>query len=244
MSFLIKQQSFEGALDLLLSLIEKRKFFVNDIAISKVADDYIEYIRKFERFPISDSANFILIASTLLLIKSKSLLPNLALTEEEKNSIEDLQLRLKIYEQIRNASQFIKELFGKKIIFNSDPLKIRKITSFFSPDKNISLDNLSTNIKEVIQNLPKSEILPKAIVRKVINLEEVIENLATRIKSDLKMNFREFSSIGKKEKVNIIVSFLAMLELVKRGVILVNQESRKKDIFMETVDVGVPRYEI
>ena len=217
MSFVIKQQSFEGALDLLLSLIEKRKFFVNDIAISKVADDYIEYIKKFEQFPIGDSANFILIASTLLLIKSKSLLPNLVLTEEEKSSIEDLQLRLKIYEQIRNASQFIKELFDKKIIFTSDPLKPRKITPFFSPDKNISLNNLSIGIKEILQNLPKSEILPKAVVRKVINLEEVIENLATRIKSNLKMNFREFSPMGKKERVNIIVSFLAMLELVKRG---------------------------
>ena len=244
MSFVIKQQSFEGALDLLLSLIEKRKFFVNDIAIAKVADDYIDYIKKLERFPVGDSANFILIASTLLLIKSKSLLPNLALTEEEQGSIEDLQLRLKIYEQIRSAGQFIKELFGKKIIFTPNLLKIRRINPVFSPDKNITLGNLSIGIREILQNLPKSEILPKAIVRKVINLEEVIEDFATRIKSNLKMNFREFSSIGKREKINIIVNFLAMLELVKRGVILVNQESHKKDILMETVNVGVPRYEI
>ncbi|MCR4334706.1 MAG: segregation/condensation protein A [Patescibacteria group bacterium] len=243
MSFVIKQQSFEGALDLLLSLIEKRKFFINDISIAKVADDYIEYIQKLEKFPIGDSANFILIASTLLLIKSKSLLPNLTLSEEEQGSIEDLQLRLKIYEQIRNAGKSVEEIFGKKIIFSATSTKLQEINPIFSPSKNITIDNLITNINDILQNLPKNNILPKAIVKKMINLEEVIENLSTRIKSSLKMNFKDFSSIGKQEKVNIIVSFLAMLELVKRGVILVNQESHKNDIFMETIDVGIPRYE-
>ena len=90
----IKLDGFEGPFDLLLDLIEKRKLHINDISLSKVTDDYISHVKSIQHFPIALSANFILIASTLLLIKSKSLLPALQLTEEEQMSIEDLENRL------------------------------------------------------------------------------------------------------------------------------------------------------
>ena len=93
MSFAIKHEKFEGPLELLLDLIEKRKLFINDIALAKVADDYVEYVKTVGDFPLSESAQFILIASTLLLIKSKSLLPNLELSEDEKGNIADLERR-------------------------------------------------------------------------------------------------------------------------------------------------------
>jgi segregation and condensation protein A len=241
MSFLVKQQSFEGPLDLLLSLIEKRKLFINDISLAKVADDYIAHVRQFEQFPIGDSANFILIASTLLLIKSKSLLPNLSLTEEEQGDIEDLELRLKIYQRIKDASVTIKNRFGKQFIFAKSNTRI--ITPVFSPDASMTLASLVASIREVLKNLPKKEIIPKAIVRKVISLEESILHLTERIKSSLKMSFKEFAGMGKQEKVNVIVSFLAMLELFKQGVIHVTQHAHTEDITIETKDIGVPRYE-
>jgi segregation and condensation protein A len=87
----VKTETFEGPLDLLLSLIEKRKLFINDISLAKVADDYVSHIQSLGNFPIADSANFILIASTLLLIKSKSLLPQLTLSEEEQTNVDDLE---------------------------------------------------------------------------------------------------------------------------------------------------------
>ena len=91
MSFTVKQQQFEGPLELLLDLIEKRKLFVSDIALAQVTDDYIAHIKSSTEFPIADSAQFILVASTLLLIKSKSLLPSLDLTTEEQADIKDLE---------------------------------------------------------------------------------------------------------------------------------------------------------
>jgi len=84
MSFTIKTESFEGPLDLLLDLIEKRKLYISDISLAKVTDDFIEHIKNIGGIEIGESAHFILVASTLLLIKSKSLLPELALTEEEQ----------------------------------------------------------------------------------------------------------------------------------------------------------------
>lgn len=239
-AFKIKTLAFEGPLDLLLSLVEKRKLFINDIALSKVTDDFISHIQNFERLPMADSAHFILIASTLLLIKSKSLLPALTLTEDEEQGIQDLETRLKIYQRIKDASQNIQKLFGKKIIFSQSQQK--PIQPVFSPHESIKLLSLAQIIKDIIQSLPKKENIPKAIVRKVISLEEMIDNLTKRITQGLKMKFSEFASGNKGEKVNIIVSFLAMLELVKQGVIHVSQEQNYGDIHMESKEVGVPRY--
>jgi segregation and condensation protein A len=239
--FKIKTEVFEGPLELLLNLIEKRKLFINDIALAKVTDDFIAYIKSFEHFPIADSANFILIASTLLLIKSKSLLPTLDLTEEEQASIEDLEARLKIYARMKELSVHVKANFGKQILFAKENSKIE--VKVFSPHAKMTLPNLVAAMLDVIKNFPKKEILPKAIVRKVISLEDMIVRLTERVSSSLKMSFREFANVNKEEKVNVIISFLAMLELVKQGVINVVQEQKFDDIKMETAgEISVPKY--
>jgi segregation and condensation protein A len=235
----VKTEQFEGPLDLLLSLIEKRKLFINDISLAKVANDYVAHLGQAESFPIADSANFILIASTLLLIKSKSLLPQLTLNEEEKTNIDDLEKRLKIYQRMRDASVNIKNLFGQEIIF---PARPRKSVPVFSPDESMTIANLALAIKVVLTNLPKKEKLPKLLVKKVISLEDTINTLTKRIQSSFKMSFRNFSNFGKQEKVNVIVSFLAMLELVKQGIINVTQDKHFDDIQMESHKVDVPHY--
>lgn len=238
--FQIKTEVFEGPLDLLLNLIEKRKLFINDIALSKVADDYIAYLQNQEKFPIAQSADFLVIASTLLLIKSRSLLPNLNLTDEEQKDIGDLERRLKIYQRIKDLSRHIKERFGKEIVFMAEP---RKAIPVFSPDQTMTKENLLNAIISVIKALPKvAENIPKAVVKKVISLEEMIENLTARIQSSIKVSFREFAKVGKEERVNVIISFLAMLELVKQGIVNVKQDNEFADIEMETQQAGLPHY--
>jgi segregation and condensation protein A len=239
MQFRVKQASFEGPLDILLSLIEKRKLFVNDISLARVADDYIAYVKTLENFPIADSANFVLIASTLVLIKSKSLLPSLELSEEEQGDIEDLERRLKIYQRIKEASVVIKALFRKSVMYAPEP---RKVEPIFSPDDSMTVPTLLAAIKDVLRNLPKQEFLPKAVVAKVMSLEEMIENLTRRVTKNLRMSFSEFADGKKASRVEVIVSFLAMLELVKQGVISVAQEKHFSDIVMETEHIGVPGY--
>ncbi len=238
-TFQIKTEVFEGPLDLLLSLIEKRKLFINDIALARVADDYIVYLKSLEKFPIADSADFLVIASTLLLIKSRSLLPNLNLTEDEQKDIGDLERRLKIYQRIKELSVHIKNHFGKDIIFAPEP---RKMIPVFSPDQTMTKKNFLTAILSVIKSLPKVENIPKAIVRKVVSLEEMITNLTRRIQSSIKLSFREFAKVGKEERVNVIISFLAMLELVKQGIVNVKQDNQFDDIEIETQQTNVPHY--
>jgi segregation and condensation protein A len=240
-SFKIKTEVFEGPLDLLLTLVEKRKLFINDIALAKVTDDFIDHIQQFEKLPMGESAQFILVASTLLLIKSRSLLPSLTLTEEEQTDIQDLEMRLKIYKRIKDASAHVKGMFGQSVIY--EPAQARPMAPVFSPHESMNLLNLAKAIKDVILSIPKKENIPKAVVRKVISLEEMIDSLTKRIQAGLRMSFKDFSGEHKHEKVNVIVSFLAMLELVKQGTIHVSQDSTFGDIHMETKSVGVPRYE-
>ena len=236
----VKTHIFEGPLDTLLSLIEKRKLFISDISLAQVADDYISYVRSLSDFPLADSAHFVLIASTLVLIKSKSLLPNLSLTEEEQSNIDDLEDRLKQYQKYKALSLHLKERFGINVEYLRLPSKEKIVV--FTPDKNTSVARISEVIKSVIVGMPKKEFVPKAVVQKVISLEEMMDSLADRITKSMKMSFRDFAGVGKVEKVNVIVSFLAMLELVKQGIIQVRQDKDFHDIEIETNEVGVPSY--
>ena len=234
----VKTEVFTGPLDLLLDLIEKRKLFVNDVSLSQVTDDFVKYIEMHEEFPINESAEFILVASTLMLIKSRSLLPSLPLTEEETASIEDLEDRLKLYQKVKELSLELKKLYGQKIIFEKEPKRSEVIV--FSPDSKTDVENLSNVLMHLLNTLPKKESLPKTTVRKIITLDQMIEKLSERIAKGMRMKFSEVYS--KEEKVNTIVGFLAVLELVKRGVLRVNQEVKHGEIEMETDKIGVPNF--
>jgi segregation and condensation protein A len=240
MPFTVKTASFEGPLDLLLELIEARKLLINDVSLAQVTDDFIAHIKTGAQLPMNESAHFILVASTLLLIKSKSLLPELNLTEEEQGDVRDLETRLKIYKRIKEASVHVQKLFGGDIIF--EPSRMRAIQPVFAPDADLSLEKALVSIRDLIDRLPKKETLPKVMVAKVMSLEEMIGTLTSRITSHLRMSFREFTKEHRDNRVHVIVSFLAMLELVRNGILEVSQESSFGDIQMETKDVGVPRY--
>ena len=236
----VKTETFEGPLELLLDLVEKRKLFINEISLATVADDYIAHLKSFEKLPVDFVSSFLIIASTLILIKSKSLLPTLDLTVEEKQDIEELESRLKEYQRIRELSVHVKSLFGANVVFPKGQSRIRE--AVFAPSEEIKAPSIFDAMREVIARFPKKVSLPKVIVKKVISLEEVMDKLAERITSNFKMSFREFAGVGKEEKVNIIVSFLAMLELVKQGMISVTQDEQTEDIHMETNVVDTPRY--
>jgi len=240
MPFVVKTTSFEGPLDLLLSLIEERKLFVNDISLSKVTDDFIEHVKALGTITMGESAHFILVASTLLLIKSKSLLPTLSLTEEEQGDIRDLETRLKIYKRIKDASRHVQAAWDGDRIFAQSGNRV--IEPVFAPDPAFTLERALASLKDLVSRLPKPESLPKHVVKKVVSLEDMITNLTERIGRELKMSFRQFTSGHNGEKTGIIVSFLAMLELVKQGLLHVDQPGAFADIEMETKEVGVPRY--
>ncbi|HWP61085.1 MAG TPA: segregation/condensation protein A, partial [Candidatus Paceibacterota bacterium] len=96
-TFAIKGEAFEGPLEALLDLIESRKLSISEISLAEVCDAYLAHIEQLPQLPLGETAQFILVASTLLLIKSRSLLPSLELTADERESVEELERRLACY---------------------------------------------------------------------------------------------------------------------------------------------------
>lgn len=239
--FSIKTNVYEGPLELLLELIEKRKLFIGDIALAKVTDDFVTYVNSFGSLPISDSVNFILTASTLLLIKSKALLPELSMSTEEQQDIVDLNKRLALLSKIKEASTIVRQSYLENRLFETERLRV--VESVFAPGKIITVANVQKSIASLLASAPKPEKGAHTVqIKKIISLEEMVDNLTKRVSSTLRMTFKEFSSGHKEEKVNVIVGFLALLELFKQGVVHVNQESNFADIHIEAQSVTVPRY--
>jgi segregation and condensation protein A len=241
MDFTVKTQTYEGPLDLLLDLIEKRKLFINEISLATIADDFIGYIQQHQEFPLDKSTEFIVIASALLLIKSRSLLPNLTLTPEEEESIDELEKRLAHYQRIKELSKNVQGLFGKELMFTKS--ETNQHISVFVPDQETTLVHVAESIKSVLARIVKIEKLPEVAIRKIISIEEMIGKLTKRVQQSISMSFKQFSGHGRAEKTEVIISFLAMLELVKQGVILAKQEGHFQDISMHKEEVGVPSYQ-
>jgi segregation and condensation protein A len=238
-AFKIQTDVYSGPLDLLIDLIEKRKFLINDISLASVTDDYMAYVAQFEKSPLREMADFIVLASTLLLLKSKSLLPILELTEQEEETIESLEKRLRYYQIFRNVGKTIESLFGKTILAerpfapSQNPL--------FLPDKYTSVDALRLAMTDVVKNLPKKVEKPKVQVRTVVSLETMIDRLKERIEKQFSFKFKDFHG-DSRERSTIIVGFLAVLEMVKQGSVLVRQQAHFHDIEIEREMSTAPKY--
>lgn len=228
----VKVVGFEGPFDMLLDLIEKRKLFINDISLSAVTDEYIEYVRQKE-LPLAHRAEFIVIASTLLLIKSKSLLPTLELTQEESASIEELSERLKEYQKIRKLAEALEKIFGKKCITMPSDRASRDMP-LFVPSSDLSQGVLGNAIKNLIAELPFEKEWQTAKVPTVVHLETILTSLTARIEKGIRHSFNELSGKGREHKVHVIVHFIALLELIKQGILSAHNDLESRDILIET----------
>lgn len=232
-TFQIKTAGFEGPFGLLLELVEKRKLFINDVSLAAVTEDYLAFMNKLGGLSPREISSFILVASTLILIKSKSLLPNLDLSSEEEGDIKSLEERLRLYELFTKLGRNVKNDFGERMIFA--PLERKSEVLVFLPDEQITKENMMTFARDVLGSMPKKTFLPEVEVKKVISIEEMINNLTERIQNSIKMSFKDFAGkVGtREEKVFAIVGFLAMLELVRNGIMHVVQENNFEDIIFE-----------
>lgn len=224
--FHIQTEAYQGPFELVLDLIESRKLLVNDLALASITDDYIQHVRGSESFPVEQTANFIQIAATLLLIKSKSLIPDLTLTEEEQGDVDDLKRRLAAYERIRVATRELSRIFGRTVMVSAGE-KPPEVT--FSPGRDFTKEGLEEALARVLAAREAVEELPEARVRPMVTIEEMMDKLSTRVQKAMALSFKEFSA-DAKEKVEIVVSFLALLELVKEGAVAAEQHEQYGDI--------------
>lgn len=237
--FSIKTEVFEGPLELLLDLVERRKLLINDISLAAVTDEYMRQVSEMQELSLPNTAQFITLAATLLLVKSKSLLPVLELTEEEESSIEDLEERLRYYQIIRDASVILQDNFGKKILYAPQFTPAKE--PLFVPDQYCDLSSLREAMFDVLRDLPQKTSPAKAQVKTIISLEDMMTRLQNRIANQLQVRFSELH-VGETEKKVIIVGFLAILELFKQGNLLIKQDSLFSDMEIELDKGQIPSY--
>ena len=236
--FSIKTTSYEGPFEVVLDLIEARKLLVNELALAAITDDYIQHVRAQETFPVEETANFIQIAATLLLIKSKSLIPDLTFTEEEQSDVEDLKQRLAAYERVRDAARELSKIFGKRMLLSAGE---RTPEVHLSPTRDMTKEALAEALARVLAAREAVEELPEARVKPMVTIEEMMDRLAKRVQGALTLSFRDFAG-SAKERVEVIVSFLALLELVKQGAVAAEQFALHGDIRISHTGTGIPSY--
>ena len=218
MPYQITLEKFSGPLEILLNLVEEQKLSINEISLSGVAEQYIAYLKSLEEMPKEELAAFLVVATTLMLIKSRSLLPNLQLTEEEETDVKELERRLKTYKFFKELSNYIKELnkenrhlFGREAYAG--------MSAVFFPPEGLTPAILKKILGEVLETIPQKEVLPKESILKTVSLEDKMTELKERL-----LRFIQFTFDNGGDQTEVIVSFLAMLELIKQGFAIFEQK--------------------
>lgn len=236
--FAIKTDVFEGPLELLIELVEKRKLLINDISLAEVTDEYMAEVALMQEERLPHTAQFVALAATLLLIKSKSLLPVLELSSDEEDSIEELQERLARYQLYREIALDIGGRFGARV---ARPRRfVPRAKPHFVPDAFTTLPMLNTAMRELLSSLPVHTPTPKVRVKPMISLEQMVARLEERIQKASRITLRELAEEGEHRVV--IVGFLAILESVKQGQVLVAQANRFQDIEVSSERLKTPQY--
>lgn len=238
-SYVIRHGDFVGPFELLLELVDRRKLSVSELSLASVTDEYIAFVRGHEAFPMEEATRFVGVAATLLLIKSRSLIPELELSSEEEGDMEELQRRLLRYEALREAREALRPIAGKRVLL---PAGERKQEPRFQPSPDLSPAAIAAALAALLESREKeAERLPEARVRPLVSLEETMEKLRVRVQHAMSLSFKEFSA-GAAERVEVIVSFLALLELVKQGAVEADQHGAFEDIRITNAAAALPRY--
>lgn len=228
-AYKVKLEEFEGPLDLLLSLIEEQKLDITTVSLASVANSFIDHIKNLDNINLKNLSAFLDIASKLILAKSKVLLPKLNLTEEEQEDLEDLENRLKEYQVFKKLSKELKELADSDLRGFSRKTSVSPKIAVFDPP-NVDHKLLFKIFNQALENIPKEPEFPKAVIEKPVSMEEKIKEIKEKIKEG-SIKFGEFLKKAKS-KVEIIVSFLAILELLKLKVLEVEQNNNFSEIIL------------
>ncbi|MFA7170772.1 MAG: segregation/condensation protein A [Candidatus Paceibacterota bacterium] len=229
-----EEKAFEGPLDLLLELILKNKLDITDISLSQVADQFIAYMQEnSDNIGPEHLSDFLLIAGKLVLIKSKAILPLLELEREEEEDIEDLKRRLRDYKKFKEIFPQIKILYNRKDKFFGRSGYVG-VGTVFCPPINIKLEDLESLFATAITKMPVKEEVTERRQLVKISISEKMNEIREKILSRMQITFRN-AIVGSKNKVEVIVTFLAMLELVRKNQAIIDQEEMFGDISIKKI---------
>ena len=242
----VKLEVFEGPLDLLLHLIEKNKVDIYDIPIVEITEQYLDYVSKMPKDDLDLASEFLVMAATLIDIKSKMLLPKeIDENGEEIDPRAELVEKLIEYKMYKYASVELRDMqvYAGKSLYK-EPTIPEEVSKYQQP---VDLDQLLegvdlSKLNEIFQMVLKRQVDKIDPVRSKfgkIEMEEVslpdkIDYVANTVRKKKKCSFKQLLE-KSKSKVEVIVSFLAVLELIKIGEIEVHQEKTFGDIYIDSI---------
>lgn len=230
----IKLEQFEGPLELLLQLIQDQKLDITTVSLANVADQYLDYIHAQASWDPDELADFLVVAAKLIFIKSKVLLPNLDLGEEEGDALA-LEHQLKMLKLYLEAATRVNAILHKRrVAFAREKLPRNLLPTHFFPPPNLAVTTLPGLFQKILERIAVFLPLPKSLIAKAISLEETIRSIRDHLMERLETSFHNLVGVGRT-KTDIIVNFLAILELVKQRMVMVRQDQLFHDIHIEKV---------
>lgn len=222
---------FTGPLDLLLSLVEEKELNITEIALAEVTEQYLAHLDTLEEREAVELADFLVIAAKLLYLKSKRLLPEF-LPEEEEDA-DSLEAQLRLYKQFVQVSRHIESswLDSTKSVFRKEP---PRAPAAFALPPSLSASALRASMVHLIKKIAPPKALPRTHIDKGVSLKERIDRIRTLLKSKEKMRFSEAID-NAENKTEIIIGFLALLELVKQQSVSLEQDSTFGDILISRI---------
>ena len=220
---------FEGPLDLLLHLIKTSKMDIYDIKIEEITAQYLDFINRMNELNLDVASEYLVMASELTLIKSKMLLPRQDEEEEEEDPRENLVNRLVEYQKYKDMIDEFKSLErDRKDIFTKDPMNLYEYSDPIKNDGDITLDNLVDALNKFLQRKEDEKPLETKIARKEILVTDRTNEIRSLLKKKKKVSFFDLFEVRTKEYV--VVTFLSILEMAKKGEITIVQENNFNNI--------------
>lgn len=233
----VELPAFQGPLDLLLHLIQQHKVDIYDIPIVLIADQFIATVQQMEAFDLDVTSEFLVLAANLLYLKSRSLLPRPAKTQEEIELEEDLKQdlvdRLVTYSAFKKIALFLnsKEVSsGSRYFRENDPYEVISMMKQPNPLSGIEMDHLLKAFQTVLSRVEKGEDIQYVQIEE-IPVEMMLDDIMRRLMlSPTGMKFSQL--LRYRSRVEIVVAFVALLELLKEGRIRAEQSSMGNEIFL------------
>lgn len=232
MQYKVTIENFDGPLDLLLHLIKEQDIDIYDIKIEEITKQYLDYIRAMKELNLSIASEYLVMASELIEMKSKMLLPkkkDLDDDEYEEDPREVLIERLLAYKQYKEVTSEFKDLeLIRKQVFTKQPENL----SYYAKEEGNNEGTSVSDLIEAFNALLKKKELDKPVATKITKKELSVTEKVVKIRNILRekknVNFEELFEVATKEEV--IISFLSILEMVKKDEITLKQDSNFKSI--------------
>ncbi len=239
-SFQIKLPEFEGPLDLLLYLIEREELDITKVSLAKVTGAYLEYIRVLERLQVDAVADFLVVAAKLLLIKSQALLPRppSTTTEGEEDAGDDLVRQLLLYKQYKESARTLaeREAAGLRTYVRvAPPPKIETKLDL----SNITVDLLIKAVRNVLEIEKPKPPVGTVVKPYTLTIRDQMSLIERMLRYRPQISFKRMLRRAQ-DRIEIIVTFLAVLELLRRRRIDVQQDALFGDIVIVPLEAPPP----